>query len=45
MIKPFDDTYYMKKALQEAQDAFDQGEIPVGAIIVIKTESSREHTT
>lgn len=32
----FDDTYYMKKALQEAQTAFDKGEIPVGAIIVIK---------
>ncbi len=32
----FDDTYYMKKALQEAQTAFDKDEIPVGAIIVIK---------
>ena len=36
MIKPFDDNYYMKKALQEAQYAFDKGEVPVGAIIVIK---------
>ena len=36
MIQPFDDTYFMKKALQEAQEAFDKGEIPVGAIIVIK---------
>jgi tRNA(adenine34) deaminase len=36
MINPFDDTYYMKKALQEAQDAYDKGEIPVGAVIVIK---------
>ena len=36
MIQPFDDTYFMKKALQEAQDAFDKGEIPVGAVIVIK---------
>ncbi len=36
MIQPFDDTYFMEKALQEAQEAFDKGEIPVGAIIVIK---------
>lgn len=36
MIQPFDDTYFMKKALQEAQEAFDKDEIPVGAIIVIK---------
>ncbi len=36
MIQPFDDTYYMKKALQEAQLAYEKGEIPVGAIIVIK---------
>ncbi len=34
MIIPFDDTYFMKKALQEAQLAFDKGEVPVGAIIV-----------
>ena len=31
----FDDTYFMKKALQEAEVAFDKGEIPVGAVIVI----------
>lgn len=31
----FDDRYFMKKALQEAESAFDKGEIPVGAIIVI----------
>ena len=35
MIEPFDDTYFMKKALQEAESAFEQGEIPVGAVIVI----------
>lgn len=34
MIQPFDDTYFMKKALQEAEFAFDKGEIPVGAVIV-----------
>lgn len=32
----FDDTYFMKKALQEAEVAFEKGEIPVGAIIVIE---------
>ena len=35
MIESFDDTYFMKKALQEAEAAFEQGEIPVGAVIVI----------
>ena len=35
MIEPFDDTYFMKKALQEAELAFEKGEIPVGAVIVI----------
>ena len=36
MIEPYDDTYFMKKALQEAEEAYDKGEVPVGAIIVIK---------
>lgn len=31
----FTDEYFMKKAYQEAQAAFDKGEIPVGAIIVV----------
>ncbi|WP_271406392.1 nucleoside deaminase [Tenacibaculum soleae] len=35
-INPFDDTYFMKKALQEAEVAFDKGEVPVGAVIVFK---------
>lgn len=35
-INPFDDTYFMKKALQEAEMAFDKGEVPVGAVIVFK---------
>ena len=35
MINPFDDTYFMKKALQEAEIAFEKGEIPVGAVVVI----------
>ena len=35
MENPFTDEYFMKKALQEAEMAFEKGEIPVGAIIVI----------
>jgi tRNA(adenine34) deaminase len=31
----FTDEYFMKKALQEAEMAFEKGEIPVGAVIVI----------
>lgn len=30
----FDDEYYMRLALNEAQNAFDQGEVPVGAVVV-----------
>ena len=35
MINPFTDEYFMKKAVQEAEMAFEKGEIPVGALIVI----------
>ncbi|TYA52427.1 nucleoside deaminase [Formosa maritima] len=31
----FDDVYFMKKALQEAEMAFEKGEIPVGTVIVV----------
>lgn len=30
----FNDEYYMRKALQEAEMAYKEGEIPVGAVIV-----------
>ena len=29
-----DDTYYMREALKEAQQAYAEGEIPVGAVVV-----------
>lgn len=29
----FDDTYFMRKALQEAEMAYEKGEIPVGVVI------------
>ena len=32
----FTDEYFMKKALLEAENAFEKGEIPVGAIIVVE---------
>ena len=35
MIQPFDDSYFMKRALQEAETAFEKGEVPVGAVVVI----------
>tara|TARA_B100000768_G_scaffold181853_1_gene206897 strand:- start:2111 stop:2641 length:531 start_codon:yes stop_codon:yes gene_type:complete len=38
MIQPFDDIYFMKKAYQEAENAFQKGEVPVGAIIVFKNQ-------
>jgi tRNA(adenine34) deaminase len=34
MIEPFSDEYFMKKAFAEAIQAFDEGEIPVGAVVV-----------
>ncbi|MGY5355493.1 nucleoside deaminase [Wenyingzhuangia sp. IMCC45467] len=38
MINPFDDDYFMKKALDEAYMAFDKGEVPVGAVIVMNNQ-------
>ena len=37
-INPFDDTYFMKEALQEAQKAFVKDEVPVGAVIVCENQ-------
>lgn len=34
-ITPFDDTYFMKKALDEAAIAFERGEVPVGVVVVV----------
>lgn len=31
----FDDEYFMRMALREAQAAYDRGEIPVGAVVVV----------
>lgn len=34
----FTDEYFMRIALQQAQEAFDQDEVPVGAIVVINNK-------
>ena len=39
-----DDTYFMKKAMEEAEAAFQEDEIPVGAVIVCQGSiSARAH--
>lgn len=38
MMNPYDDTYFMKRALQEAQQAFDKNEVPIGAVIVMNNQ-------
>jgi tRNA(adenine34) deaminase len=44
MENSFNDSYFMNKALQEAEKAFDEGEVPVGAVIVINnTIIARSH--
>ncbi len=35
-MNPFDHNYYMRKALQEAENAYSRGEVPVGAIVVVQ---------
>ena len=37
-INPFDDTYFMKEAFKEAQKAFLNDEVPVGAVIVCENQ-------
>lgn len=44
MIEPYDDTYFMKRALAEAEAAYEKGEVPVGAVIVVdNTIIARAH--
>ena len=38
LLKPYDDTYFMKRALMEAEIAFEKDEIPIGAVIVVKNQ-------
>jgi len=38
MISPYNDEYFMKQALMEAQKAFEADEVPVGAVVVAKDQ-------
>ena len=38
MIDAVDNSYFMKKPLQEAEFAFDKNEVPVGAVIVMNNQ-------
>lgn len=38
MITPYNDEYFMKQAFLEAKKAFDQDEVPVGAVIVVNQQ-------
>ena len=38
MITMYSNAYFMKQALREAQLAFDAGEVPVGALVVINNK-------
>ena len=38
LLKPYDDTYFMKRALMEAEIAFEKDEIPIGAVVVVKNQ-------
>ncbi len=38
MIEIYSDEYFMKEALKEAEAAFDEDEIPIGAVIVLEKQ-------
>ena len=38
MMDPFNDEYFMKQALVEACSAAEEGEVPVGAVIVCNNQ-------
>lgn len=38
MIQPFNDEYFMRQALREARAAAEEGEVPVGAVIVCNNQ-------
>ena len=35
MFDPYDDSHFMRKALQEAEAAYEKGEVPIGAVVVV----------
>ncbi|OFZ63793.1 MAG: tRNA-specific adenosine deaminase [Bacteroidetes bacterium RIFCSPHIGHO2_02_FULL_44_7] len=38
MIDPYNDEYFMRQALREAEKAYALGEVPVGAVIVVQQQ-------
>ena len=38
MLQPFSDEYFMRKALDEAKEAFNLGEIPIGCVVVCNNQ-------
>jgi len=38
MIEPYDDNYFMNKAFEEAIKASEEGEVPVGAVVVANNQ-------
>ena len=38
METPFDDHYFMKKAFDQAEIAFESDEVPVGAVVVVQNQ-------
>lgn len=38
MLEPYDDNYFMKQALFEAQKALEADEVPVGAVVVANNQ-------
>jgi len=44
MLSVFSDEYFMKEAFKEAQKAFDENEVPVGAVVICENKIiSRAH--
>lgn len=37
-LSPFNDEYFMKKAFEEACTAFDEGEVPIGVVVVCNNQ-------
>ena len=38
MLTIFSDEHFMRQALQEAEAAFEEGEVPVGAVVVCQNQ-------
>ena len=38
MITPYTDDYFMKQAYEEAKKAYELGEVPVGAVVVVNNQ-------